>query len=120
MSFFSRLAPQTVSAIFLVAGTCIGGGMLALPVACAVIGFIPSTVMMLLAYVAMTLTALYLVEIGFWMKKEEAHLISMSGQLLGKWGKLFAWLLYLFICYASLVAYTAGAGHLIAKAYDFT
>jgi tyrosine-specific transport protein len=120
MSFLSRFAPQTVSALFLVAGTCIGGGMLALPVASAINGFIPSTAMMLLAYIAMTLTALYLVEVGFWMKKDDAHLISMSGQFLGKWGKLFAWCLYLFICYASLVAYTAGAGHLIAKMAGLT
>jgi tyrosine-specific transport protein len=120
MSFLSRFAPQTVSAIFLVAGTCIGGGMLALPVASAINGFIPSTVMMLFAYISMTLTALYLVEVGFWMKKDEAHLISMTGQFLGKWGKLIAWLLYLFICYASLVAYTAGAGHLMAKTFDLT
>ncbi len=111
----SKYSPQLLNAIFLVAGTCIGGGMLALPVATSQIGFFPSLVVMTAAWIAMTCTALYLVEVGFWMKKDDAHLISMTSQILGKSGKIVSWFLYLFICYASLVAYTAGAGHLISK-----
>ena len=37
---------SVLSAMFLVAGTCIGGGMLALPVATGVSGFIPSIAIM--------------------------------------------------------------------------
>ncbi len=114
----SRYSPQTLSALFLVAGTCIGGGMLALPVATSLNGFIPSSLVMLLAWLAMTLTALYLVEVGFWMKKDDAHVISMTGRFLGSWGKSLAWLLFLFISYASLVAYTAGSGHLLTRAVN--
>ncbi len=114
----SRFAPQTLNAIFLVAGTCIGGGMLALPVSTALNGFFPSLCVMLLAWLAMTCTALYLVEVGSWMKKDDAHLISMTNTFLGKYGKYISWCLYLFICYASLIAYTAGAGHLIAKLFS--
>jgi len=116
MNKSSSLSPQTLSALFLVAGTCIGGGMLALPVATALNGFLPSTLVMILAWLAMTLTALYLVEVGFWMKKDDAHVSSMTSRFLGKWGKSLSWLLYLFISYASLVAYTAGSGHLMTKA----
>lgn len=112
----SKLSPQTLSAIFLVAGTCIGGGMLALPVATALNGFLPSTFVMILSWLAMMLTALYLVEVGFWMKKDDAHVISMTSRFLGKWGRGVSWILYLFISYASLVAYTAGSGHLMTKA----
>ncbi len=112
----SRYSPQTLSALFLVAGTCVGGGMLALPVATSLNGFIPSTIVMVFAWLAMMLTALYLVEVGFWMKKDDAHVISMTKRFLGKGGQVIAWLLYLFICYASLIAYTAGSGHLLAKA----
>lgn len=116
MSQLTRYAPQTLSAIFLVAGTCIGGGMLALPVATSLNGFIPSTCIMVLAWLAMMCTALYLVEVGFWMKKDDAHVISMTSRFLGRGGKIIAWLLFLFISYASLVAYTAGSGHLLSKA----
>lgn len=111
----SKYSPQLLSAIFLVAGTCIGGGMLALPVGCSQAGFIPSLFLMTMAWLAMTGTALCLVEVGFWMKKDDAHIISMSSAILGRWGKIACWLLYLFISYASLVAYVGGAGDLIAK-----
>jgi tyrosine-specific transport protein len=114
--FMSKYSPQLINAIFLVAGTCIGGGMLALPVATCQAGFFPSLAIMIIAWLAMTMTALYLVEAGFWMKKSDAHLISMTSQLIGKKAKALSWTLYLFICYASLVAYTAGAGHLMSKA----
>ncbi len=106
---------RLISAIFLVAGTCIGGGMLALPVATAGGGFIPSIWMMFFCFLAMTMTALFFIEIGFWMKKDQAHVITMASTILGKPGKWISWLVYLFICYASLIAYTAGGGHLLAK-----
>jgi len=111
-----KYSPGLLSAMFLVAGTCIGAGMLALPVATAKAGFFPSLVVMTIAWFAMTASALYLIEVGFWMKKDDAHIISMTGQMLGRGGKAASWLLYLFICYASLVAYTAGCGEMMARA----
>jgi tyrosine-specific transport protein len=108
-------SPELFSAMFLVAGTCIGGGMLAFPVISAASGFLPSIFFMIMAYLGMTATALLFVEVGFWMKKDEAHVISMSSAMLGKWGKAVAWLMFLFISYASLIGYTAGNGKLIAK-----
>lgn len=98
-----------IAAAFLVAGTIIGGGMLALPVAVATNGFFPSAVYMLVAWGMMTLTALMFLEVSLWMEPG-VHVISMTSRLLGKWGKRVAWLLYLFICYASLVAYAAAGG----------
>ncbi len=108
------LHPRTISASFLVAGTCIGGGMLALPVACSQAGFLPSIGFMVIVWLAMTLTALFFIEAGFWVKKEDAHVITLSGDLLGPMAQKICWLVFLFISYASLIAYTAGGGHLIA------
>jgi tyrosine-specific transport protein len=108
-----------LSAMFLVAGTCIGGGMLALPVATGISGFFPSLVVMLICWFAMTATGLLLLEVSMWMK-EGAHIISMTSRFLGAPGRIVSWCLYLFICYASLVAYTAGGGVQIASAfYDY-
>lgn len=108
---------NTFSAMFLVAGTCIGGGMLALPVATGISGFIPSLGIMALCWAAMTVTALFLVEVTLWFK-EGAHVITMTQTILGPVGKIISWLLYLFICYASIVAYTAGGGIQIASAFQ--
>jgi tyrosine-specific transport protein len=106
---------STLSALFLVAGTCIGGGMLALPVATGMSGFIPSIAIMFVCWLAMTITALLLIEVTLWME-EGVHLISMTSRILGVPGKVVSWCLYLFICYASLIAYTAGGGFQIADA----
>ncbi|MFQ5729119.1 MAG: amino acid permease [Waddliaceae bacterium] len=106
-----------LSAVFLVAGTCVGGGMLALPIATGVSGFSPSLVVMAISWFAMTSTALMLLEVSLWLE-EGAHVITMTSKILGPIGKAVSWLLYLFICYASLVAYTAGGGVQIALAFE--
>lgn len=109
-----------ISAMFLVGGACIGGGMLALPVATSVSGFFPSIVMMLICWVAMTLSGLLLLEVSLWMNAGE-HMISMSSRFLGPIGKWASWILYSFMCYASLVAYTAeGSGQFISAIQAMT
>jgi tyrosine-specific transport protein len=108
---------NTLSAMFLVAGTCIGGGMLALPVATGVSGFLPAMAIMFLCWFAMTCSALFLLEANLWMK-EGAHVITMASTLLGPIGKVVSWCLFLFISYASLVAYTSAGGSLFASAFQ--
>jgi tyrosine-specific transport protein len=108
-----------LGATLLVAGTCIGGGMLALPVATGAMGFFPSLILMLVGWSFMTLTALFLTEVNLWME-EGVHVVTMASRLLGPLGKGVAWILYLFIGYASLVAYTAGCGDLISAAAHAT
>jgi tyrosine-specific transport protein len=108
---------RLISAIFLVAGTCIGGGMLALPVTTGISGFIPSTLMMTLCWLAMTASALLLLEVNLWMK-EGAHVITMASTILGPIGKIISWCVYLFISYASIVAYTAAGGSLVINSAD--
>lgn len=111
------------SALFLVGGTTIGGGMLALPMVTGYSGFFPSLVVMGICCFFMTLTALMLVEVSLWME-EGVHVITMTERLLGPLGKWVSWFLYLFICYASNVAYTAGGSSQIAlalqRAYGLT
>lgn len=106
------------SAMFLVAGTCIGGGMLALPVATGINGFIPSTIVMFICYLAMTATALLLLEASLWME-EGVHTSTMTVRLLGNKFKIVTWVLFLFISYASIVAYTAGAGLQISSNFEY-
>lgn len=106
---------SVLGATLLVAGTSIGGGMLALPVATGISGFFPSLLMMVIGWAFMTTTALLLAEATLWME-EGAHVITLASRLLGPIGKAIAWLLYLFIGYSSLVAYAAGGGGLLSAA----
>lgn len=118
-SFSWSSAFRVITASFFVAGTCIGGGMLALPVTAAQGGLIPTLIYMVAVWVMMTITALSLVEIGFWMDKSDAHIITMASVILGRWGRILIWALFLFISYASLVAYTGGCGHFFAQALTY-
>jgi len=106
-----------VAAMFLVAGTCIGGGMLALPLATGIPGFFPSLIVMVFCWIAMTMSALLLLEVTLWME-EGVHVITMTSRILGKPGRIASWILYLFIAYASIVAYTAAAGGQISRLMD--
>jgi tyrosine-specific transport protein len=106
-----------IGAMLLVAGTSIGGGMLALPVSTGESGFFPSVTIMIICWAFMTITGLLMLEVNLWMKEEDAHIISMSSRFLGPVGKVVAWITYLFIGYASLVAYIAGGGALLQEAF---
>lgn len=98
----------------LVAGTSIGGGMLALPVLTSVVGFMPSIVIYLLCWLFMASTGLLFLEISQWMKGE-ANIISMAELTLGRPGKYFAWIVYLFLFYCLTVAYMVGCGNIFVE-----
>lgn len=86
--------------------------MLALPVSAGVGGYLPSMVWLFVTWLMMTGSSLLLMEASLWMGEGE-HLISMSKKLLGPIGQALSWVLYLYICYASLVSYAAGGGDLL-------
>ncbi len=95
--------------MLLIAGSCIGAGMLALPILTGLAGFFPSFIMLFLAWAFMTFTALLLVEVNGWFKNQ-VNLVSMAEESLGPKGKITAWLSYLFLFYSLLVAYMAASG----------
>lgn len=93
----------------LVAGTSIGVGMLALPVATAEGGFLPSIMIYLTCWLFMLCTGLLILEACVWMPKD-ANLITMATRLLGRPGQVFCWLVYLFLFSSLMVAHVAGGG----------
>jgi tyrosine-specific transport protein len=63
--------------ILLVAGSCIGAGMLALPILTGLSGFFPSLSILLASWAFMTFTGLLLVEVNGWFSNQ-VNLVSMS------------------------------------------
>lgn len=104
-----RATGSVIGGSLLVAGSCVGAGMLALPILTGLSGFFPSLSMLLLSWAFMTFTALLLVEVNGWFSKQ-TNLVSMSEQSLGKGGKWVAWISYLFLFYSLLVAYISASG----------
>lgn len=100
-------------AAFLVAGTSIGAGMLALPIISAAYGgFFPSILVYIISWAIMSATGLLFLEISLDMKKD-SNLISMSDRYFGKKGKIFTWIIYLFLFYCLSVAYISGGSSII-------
>ena len=98
---------KLIGGILLIIGTSIGGGMLALPIATAQLGFINALIFLVLCWAIMTAAALLILEVNLW-HSVNSNLISMAKTTLGKFGQAIAWLSYLLLLYALLAAYIAG------------
>jgi len=100
-------------AILLIAGCCIGAGMLGLPVLSAMAGFKPSLMMFVLSWAFMTTTALLLLEVNLCFT-DEVSIITMAERTLGVTGKIIGWSCFAFLFYTLGIAYVAGSGELIS------
>lgn len=100
---------HVVGGTLLIAGTTIGVGMLALPVATGPGGFVPSVIIYLVCWVFMLCTGLLLVEVSLWMPKDTSF-ISMADRILGPFGRNIFWVVYLFLFVTVMVAHAAGGG----------
>jgi len=93
--------------ILLIVGTSIGGGMLALPMVTAELGFFNSTMMLVATWAVMTTSALLMMEVNLWFPSRN-NIITMAKETLGQWGALVAWISYLLLLYALMTAYVSG------------
>lgn len=107
---------KTIIGALLVGGTAVGAGMLALPIATAGGGLIPTWAIYTLCWLFSLATGFLFVEVGLWMP-QDANIVSMAYHLLGKWGKAAAWVLYIFLFYCLTIAYVAGGGGLITSLF---
>ena len=98
---------KLIGGILLIVGTSIGGGMLALPIATAQLGFINAFIALVLCWAVMTLSALLILEVNLW-HPVNSNLITMAKTTLGTFGQIIAWTSYLSLLYALLAAYIAG------------
>jgi len=100
---------KTLGSMLIIAGTTIGAGMLALPIASAGLGFSTATVLLFSAWALMTYTALLMLEVHQYAHVE-ATLNTLAKSLLGKKGQVIANFSMIFLFYALCAAYIAGGG----------
>ncbi len=98
---------STFSGILLVSGTCIGAGMLALPIVTGIAGFLPSMTINIVCWLFMLLTGLLFLEATLWMK-DGANVLTMASYFFGPIGKWIGGLTFLFLYYCLEVSYIAG------------
>lgn len=103
---------KIVGSILMLLGTCIGAGMLAIPVASANESFSINLFLLLGSWLIMTIGAFAVLEVNLW-HKPGSNLISMAESTLGAWGKAATWLLYLLLMYSLICAYLSGASDIV-------
>lgn len=104
-----------ISGIFLIGGTCMGAGMLAIPLMTGISGFLPAMLINTLCWLFMMATGLLFLEVTLWMP-DGSNVLSMSERFLGPVGKLLGGLFFLFLYYCLMVSYIAGGAPLLSIA----
>lgn len=103
---------KLTGAVLLIAGTCIGAGMLALPITLGRTGFALSSLLLILCWLCTYLCGLYVLEANLCIE-EDSNYISMSHKLLGRGGEIVAWVTYLLLLYSLMAAYLTGGGGIV-------
>jgi tyrosine-specific transport protein len=98
--------------IFLVVGTAIGAGILALPVVCATMGTGMSVLMLFVCWLISMFSGFLFLEVLLWFENN-SHFISISKAMLGTPGKIIAWITSLLLLYALLCAYISGCSDIL-------
>ena len=100
---------KIVGSTLIIAGTALGGGMLALPLASAGLGFYTAALLIIANWGLMTYTALLMLEVHQYAD-QDATLNSLAKNLLGKPGQYMATLASFFLFYSLCAAYISGGG----------
>lgn len=108
------LNSKLIGGILLIVGTSIGGGMLALPVSTAEVGFSNSIFFLFFCWLIMTAGALLVLEVNVRLPVG-SNMISMAKSTLGLPGQIIAWITYLFLLYTLLSAYISGGSDVFSS-----
>lgn len=105
---------KQITSILLVAGTCIGAGMLALPMSLAKLGVIPSLIVMFATWLLTYYPSLVSVELN--LHSEHGLSLGLLGQKFsGRLAKSIGEVSVKLLSYALLAAYIYGASSIIQK-----
>ncbi|WP_368164789.1 aromatic amino acid transporter [Aeromonas sp. R6-2] len=105
---------RTLGCTLLIAGTTIGAGMLALPLAASSLGGPATLLLMVILWALMAYTAMLQVEAS--LVTGHSHLHQLADHLLGPWGKRLAAFCVLMLFYSLAAAYISGGSALLAQA----
>ncbi len=103
---------KSIGSILLIVGTSIGGGMLALPVSTAEVGFTNSIFFLFICWLIMTIGALLILEVNLRLPAG-SNIVSMAKATLGLPGQVIAWIAYLLLFYTLLSAYISGGSDVL-------
>ncbi len=105
---------RALGSILIVAGTTIGAGMLAMPLAAAGTGFGVTLGLLISLWALMCYTALLLLEV-YQHVPADTGLGTLAQRYLGRYGQWLTGFSMLFLMYALTAAYVSGAGELLSS-----
>jgi tyrosine-specific transport protein len=108
-----------LSGVLLIAGTCIGAGMLAMPAVTGAMGFFPALALNVLCWFYMLCTGLLFLEATLWMH-DGANVTSMTERFLGQPGKWIGASTFIFLYFCLLIGYIAAGTPLLVSFFDLT
>ena len=108
---------RMIGSIFILIGSAIGAGMLALPLVGASAGFVHSTILLILIWLLMTLTALLILETCLAFEPNHNNFSTMARTTLGRPGQIITWFSFLLLLYATTAAYIDGSSSLIDELF---
>ena len=104
---------KVASGILMVAGTAIGAGIWALPVVTAELGFISSSILLVVAWLIMWMSAKMLQLVNGFMPPK-ANFLGMVHWSLGLWPTVLCWVVYLLLLYVLVAAYLTGLSDVLS------
>lgn len=106
-----------IEAVYTIAATVIGAGILALPTSMAFSGFVPGVIVLIIMGVLSVVTALYIVEVSL---KTSTHyyMPGLAEYYLGKPGLFIMFASILIFVYGALTGYLSAGGQLIHELSD--
>ena len=108
---------RVIGSVFVVIGTEIGAGVLALPILIAKTGFVIGSIIMLFAWLFMTFTAVILCEL-ITLYPKGTSFAGMSHKLLNSFWQLVVWCSFLCLLYTIIVAYISAASSTFAITFS--
>lgn len=105
---------KTIGAILIITGTCVGAGILALPLSTAGLGFVPTVISLGISWVVSIVTALLLVEVLAGLKLKNINFDTMCSKTLGRIGQVVCMVAYLILMYAVSSAYLGGGTSMLS------
>ncbi len=108
---------KMLGSIAIVAGTAIGGGMLALPLATAALGSVAAIILLVVIWGVSAYTSLLMLEINLRSGVGD-NVHAITGKTLGKFGQLIQGGSFLSLLYALTMVYLLGGSSLLVSKLD--
>ncbi len=108
---------RQIGSVFVVIGTEVGAGVLALPILIAKTGFLIGSIIMLFAWLLMTITAIILCELVI-SCPDGTSFAGMGKQLLNSFWQFVIWFSFLVLLYTIIIAYISAASSTFSVTFN--